>query len=134
MAIIMRDMMMSFETLVANGFPPEMVALELYGSGEASEIFRQMSRVGIFNQMRLHSQTSQYGTLSRGETMLPDETRERFESALAEIRAGRFTKEWSEEQEKGYPGSKSSARARNVTGSTKPEKLALDAVKRSGIE
>lgn len=39
--MIMRDLVMSFETLVANGFPAEMVALELYGSGEAAEVFRQ---------------------------------------------------------------------------------------------
>ena len=34
--IIMRDLLLSFEVLVEAGFPPEMVALELYGSGEAA--------------------------------------------------------------------------------------------------
>ncbi len=132
--IIMRDLMMSFETLVDNGFPPEMVALELYGSGEASEIFRQMSRVGIFNQMRLHSQTSQYGTLSRGETMLPDAARERFSEALEEIRSGRFTKEWRAEQERGYPRFEALRERAKAHGLNEAEKLALETVKRSGIE
>ncbi len=101
--IIMRDLLLSYEVLVEAGFPPEMVALELYGSGEAGEIFKQMAKVGIINQMRLHSHTSQYGTLSRGPRMLPDETRQRLRDALAEIRSGRFAEEWTQEQAAGYP-------------------------------
>ena len=101
--IIVRDLLLSYEVLVEAGFPGEMVALELYGSGEASEVFRQMARRGLFRQMRLHSQTSQYGTLSRASRMLPDEARVRFRQALEEIRSGAFAREWTEEQEKGYP-------------------------------
>jgi ketol-acid reductoisomerase len=101
--IIVRDLLLSYEVLVEAGFPPEMVALELYGSGEAAEIFRQMARVGVVRQMRLHSQTSQYGTLSRGPTMLPEEARARLRAALDGIRSGRFAREWSEEQARGYP-------------------------------
>jgi ketol-acid reductoisomerase len=101
--IIMRDLLLSFEVLVEAGFPPEMVALELYGSGEAAEIFRQMARVGLVRQMRLHSQTSQYGTLSRGPSMLPEDARDRLRTALDGIRSGRFAAEWSAEQASGYP-------------------------------
>jgi ketol-acid reductoisomerase len=101
--IIMRDLLLSYEVLVENGFPPEMVALELYGSGEATEIFRQMARSGVINQMRLHSQTSQYGTLSRGPRMLPDAAKDRLREALTEIRSGRFATEWGKEQADGYP-------------------------------
>jgi ketol-acid reductoisomerase len=132
--MIMRDLMMSFETLVANGFPAEMVALELYGSGEASEVFRQMSRRGVFNQMRLHSQTSQYGTLSRTETMLPERDRSRFEDALEEIRSGRFAKEWSTEQQQGYPRFEELRERASAHPLNEAEKLALEAMKRSGVE
>ncbi len=132
--MIMRDLMMSFETLVANGFPPEMVALELYGSGEASEVFRQMSRRGVFNQMRLHSQTSQYGTLSRTETMLPEKDRSRFEEALEEIRSGRFAEEWSTEQQQGYPHFEKLRERASAHPLNEAEKLALEAMKRSGLE
>ena len=34
--LLVRTMTMAFEFLVAQGFPPEMVALEMYGSGEAT--------------------------------------------------------------------------------------------------
>lgn len=101
--IIVRDMLISFELLVEEGFSPEMVALELFGSGEAAEIFRQMALVGFFEQMRFHSQTSQYGTLSRGERMLPEEVREKMRAVLTEIRSGQFATEWEEEQQRGYP-------------------------------
>ena len=101
--IIMRDLLLSYEVLVEAGFPAEMIALELYGSGEAAEIFRQMARIGVIEQMRLHSQTSQYGTLSRGPRMLGEDARERLRATLAEIRSGQFADEWSKEQASGYP-------------------------------
>jgi ketol-acid reductoisomerase len=101
--IIMRDLVLSFEVLVQAGFSPDMVALELFGSGEAAEIFRQMAQVGFFEQMRYHSPTSQYGTLSRGERMLPDDVKEKMQSVLREIRSGQFAAEWAEEQQRGYP-------------------------------
>jgi ketol-acid reductoisomerase len=131
--IIMRDLLMSYEVLVEAGFPPEMVALELYGSGEAAEIFRQMARVGVIEQMRLHSQTSQYGTLSRGPRMLPDETRERLRETLREIRSGVFATEWSAEQAGGYPrfdALREAARAHEIN---RAEVLGRELLERSGV-
>jgi ketol-acid reductoisomerase len=55
----------SYEVLIEQGYPKEAVALEIYASGEAADIFREMARQGIFEQMRYHSPTSQYGVLSR---------------------------------------------------------------------
>jgi ketol-acid reductoisomerase len=102
--MLVRTMLVAFEVLVAKGFPPEMVALEMYGSGEAAEIFREMGRVGFFKQMRFHSQTSQYGTLSRAEALpLAGEIRALMEQALAGIRNGQFAGEWAREQAAGYP-------------------------------
>lgn len=132
--IIIRDLLLSFEVLVEAGFPPEMVALELYGSGEASEIFRQMAHRGLFRQMRLHSQTSQYGTLSRGSRMLPDEEKARFRHALEEIRSGAFAREWSEEQQRGYPWFEDLRKLASAHPLNQAEALALDIMKRTGIE
>jgi ketol-acid reductoisomerase len=101
--ILMRTIQLAFEVLVEEGFSPEMVALELYGSGEAAEVFSQMARTGFFRQGRLHSQTSQYGTLSRGEMMLPGKVKADMRSVLAGIRDGSFAEEWKNEQEHGYP-------------------------------
>jgi ketol-acid reductoisomerase len=132
--IIVRDLLFSYEVLVEAGFPGEMVALELYGSGEASEVFRQMAQRGLFRQMRLHSQTSQYGTLSRAARMLPEETRERFRNALGEIRSGAFAREWTAEQEKGYPEFEGLRRDAAEHPLNRAEELALAIRKRTGIE
>ncbi len=102
--LLVRSILMAFEFLVANGFPPEMVALEMYGSGEGAEIFREMGRVGFFKQMKFHSHTSQYGTLSRArELPFDSEMRAFLDRAMAGIRSGRFAEEWRREQEAGYP-------------------------------
>jgi ketol-acid reductoisomerase len=102
-AAISRALILSFEVLVDEGFDPEMAALELYGSYEAAEVLREMAQRGFFRQMRLHSRTSQYGTLSRGPRVLPDSIKSTFRRALDEIRSGRFAREWRQEQEAGYP-------------------------------
>jgi ketol-acid reductoisomerase len=104
---LVRTMLMAYEFLVEKGFPPEIVALEMYGSGESAEIFREMGRVGFFKQMRFHSQTSQYGTLSRARQLpFASEIRSFMERTLAGIRNGAFAEEWRREQEAGYPSFK----------------------------
>jgi ketol-acid reductoisomerase len=102
-AAIDRTLLLSFDVLVEEGFDPEMVALELYGSYEAAEIFAEMARTGFFRQGKLHSQTSQYGTFSRGPVVMPDSFKRVMRRRLADIRSGRFAREWRREQEAGYP-------------------------------
>lgn len=102
-AAIMRVIQLSFEVLVEAGYPPEVVALELYGSGEAAEIFEEMARMGFYEQMKLHSRTSQYGTLTRGARITPDGVREIMKKTLEEIKNGVFAREWEMEQVQGYP-------------------------------
>jgi ketol-acid reductoisomerase len=102
-AAIDRTVVLSFEVLVEQGFDPEMVALELYGSYEAAEIFAEMARMGFFRQGKLHSHTSQYGTFSRGPVVLPDSFKRVMRRRLEDIRSGRFAREWRREQEAGYP-------------------------------
>jgi ketol-acid reductoisomerase len=102
--LLIRTMLMAYEVLTDRGFPPEMVALEMYGSGEGAEIFREMARQGFFRQMRLHSQTSQYGTLSRAQQIpFLAEMRGFMERALSSVRDGSFVEEWRKEQAEGYP-------------------------------
>jgi len=102
-AAISRALILSFEVLVEDGFDPEMTALELYGSYEAAEVLHAMAEQGFFRQMRLHSRTSQYGTLSRGPRVLPESMKRTFRRVLEEIRSGRFAREWRREQEADYP-------------------------------
>lgn len=91
-----------FELGVENGFAPELMVLELYASGEASEILGLMARNGFYKQMSHHSTTSQYGTLSRSRRLLTDEVRARMRKLLLDdIKGGAFVREWTEEQASG---------------------------------
>ena len=101
--VIMRLLTLTYELLVEEGFQPEAVLMEMYGSGEAAQVFEEMARVGMFRQMSFHSQTSQYGTLSRGPRVLPDAFKATLAKALGEIQAGTFAQEWEAERKAGYP-------------------------------
>ncbi len=91
-----------FKLGVEYGFSPELMVMELYGSGEAAEILGMMARNGFYKQMTHHSTTSQYGTLSRAPRLLNDEIRAKMrESLVDDIKGGAFTQEWRQEQASG---------------------------------
>jgi ketol-acid reductoisomerase len=91
-----------FTVGVEQGFSPELMVLELYASGEASEIMGMMGRRGFYKQMAHHSTTSQYGTLTRAQGLLSDEIRRKMRELLKrDIKEGAFAKEWSSEQADG---------------------------------
>ncbi len=102
-AALMRVFQLGFETLIEAGYPPELVALEMWGSKEAAEIFMAAAEVGLYKQAGFHSQTSQYGTLSRGPVMLPAAFKKKMRAGLAAIRSGEFAREWERERRVGYP-------------------------------
>jgi ketol-acid reductoisomerase len=91
-----------FEIGVEFGFSPELMVMELYASGEASEILGHMAKNGFFRQMRFHSTTSQFGTLSRGPELIAEETKKRARAILRDdIKGGAFVRRWSHEQATG---------------------------------
>jgi len=100
---IFRILTLSYELLVDKGYQPEAVLMEMYGSGEASQVFAEFARVGLFQQMRFHSQTSQYGTLTRSPRVIPDDFKETLAQLLGEIQGGVFAREWEAERRAGYP-------------------------------
>jgi ketol-acid reductoisomerase len=85
-----------YELAVEQGCSPEHVIMVLYASTESSEIMRLMAEFGFFKQMKYHSTTSQYGTLSRGATLLNDDIKERARRFFVDdIKGGAFVREWS---------------------------------------
>ena len=85
-----------FELAVREGLDPEAVVMALYASGESAEILGLTARYGFFKQMRYHSTTSQYGTLSRAKTIISDSMREQArKNFVDDIKGGRFVKEWT---------------------------------------
>jgi ketol-acid reductoisomerase len=93
----------AYEVLVEQGYSREAVVLELYGSGEAADIFRQMAKQGLFEQMKHHSPTSQYGVLSRRKGAAGSDLRQHMATALERIRDGSFAREWTAEAAAKYP-------------------------------
>jgi ketol-acid reductoisomerase len=89
--------------LVEKGYPPEAVLLELFLSGELEYTFGKMREVGFLEQMDFHSQTSQYGSITRAGRFahLGEPMREGMESVLESIRSGEFAREWSGMKERG---------------------------------
>jgi ketol-acid reductoisomerase len=93
----------SFQALVEAGYDPEVVQLELYGSGELVEVMRLQHEQGLLNQLSRHSPTSGYGQLLRASQMMRDDgALESARAVLAELRDGTFARRWTEVQSNGY--------------------------------
>lgn len=101
--IIGRTIMAAFQIQVDAGLPPEAVLIEMYMSGEFGLVFQTLAETGFAEQMGLHSQTSQYGSISRSLTLNIDPIVEHLKDVFEGIRNGTFAEEWKKEQEAGYP-------------------------------
>lgn len=95
-----RVMLTAIDTLVAAGYPPEAVLMELYLSGELAYSFLKIRELGMLKQHELHSHTSQYGTITRSARYadLDPVLRQKMQESLDEIRSGAFAKEWSSDR------------------------------------
>jgi ketol-acid reductoisomerase len=98
---IIKLCLLYFERLVENGCDPEIVTTELHLSGEFVQIAKAMITHGFFGQLKLHSQTSQYGQLSRADRMAPPELLARVDQVMDDVISGRFHAEWVMEQKNG---------------------------------
>lgn len=88
----------SYGVLKEAGFSDEAILYEMYLSGEPAEVFDRVAHDGIFEQMKLHSRTSQFGQLGGiprfGE--ISGEAAVLMRSVLNDdILSGEFAKKWS---------------------------------------
>jgi ketol-acid reductoisomerase len=92
----------AYEVLHQAGFSDEAILYEMYLSKEPAEVFERIAEQGLFEQLSLHSHTSQYGQL---RALLGDDGSwlyKRFKGILEDdILSGRFAREWSDVQAKG---------------------------------
>lgn len=86
----------SIQTLLDGGYPPEAVLVEMFMSGEMSYTYEKMAQVGLVKQTNFHSQTSQYGSMSRGIKFrgISKEIGNKQKEILEDIETGKFAKEW----------------------------------------
>ncbi len=95
----------AYEVLVEAGASPEAALLEFWASGEEMELARVHMTHGLFHQLNLHSQTSQYGQevtarLTAGEEIVE---RDRLRRIISNIKDGVFAKDWALEQLSAFP-------------------------------
>lgn len=94
-----------YEILVEAGVSPDAALLELWASGEEMELCRVYMTQGLFHQLKLHSQTSQYGQEVTGRLSPEEDERERqrLRKMIARIKDGSFARDWAQEQAAGAP-------------------------------
>jgi ketol-acid reductoisomerase len=89
-----------FETLVEGGISPEVAYLECVG--ELQLIAELIEARGIAGMREVISNTAELGALLGGRRIVDQSVRERMAEVLKEVRAGRFARELSAEEESGY--------------------------------
>jgi len=92
---------LAFEVLVEAGCSPEVALLELYASGEGIAGQKAIVEEGLWNQLRLHSPTSQYGKQTIGPRLVNENTKRLLKSIMKDIEDGSFAREWTLEQKNG---------------------------------
>ena len=92
-----------FEALVEAGYDPDVVLLEMYASGELSEIFAAARDIGLAHQLKLHSRTSQYGQVVTARKFSDESViKQQFTKVIDHIKSGEFAKEWEQEEKSEY--------------------------------
>jgi ketol-acid reductoisomerase len=88
-----------FETLVEAGYAPEMAYFECL---HEMKLIVDLIYEGGISEMRYSiSNTAQYGDMTRGPSVVNDETKRRMKGLLAEIQSGAFAREWMKESRNG---------------------------------
>jgi len=89
-----------FETLVDGGVSPELAYLECVG--ELKLLADLIEARGIAGMREVISNTAELGAFLGGRRIVDESVRARMAEVLAEVRAGRFAKELSDEEASGY--------------------------------
>jgi len=90
-----RVLLTSIQVLLEKGLPPEAVLVEMYMSEEMAYTYRKMAQTGLVRQTYFHSQTSQYGAMSRGIRFMRLGFKDIMKNIYNEIESGAFAREWS---------------------------------------
>jgi ketol-acid reductoisomerase len=90
-----------FETLVANGYQPEVAYFECLH--ELKLIVDLMYRGGLNYMRHSVSDTAEYGDYAAGDRIVTAETRKAMQTLLDEVKDGSFARRWIEENRTGRP-------------------------------
>jgi ketol-acid reductoisomerase len=88
-----------FETLVEAGYQPEIAYFECMH--EVKLIVDLMYEGGLSYMRYSISNTAEYGDLTRGPRIIPEQTKAEMKKILSEVTSGEFAKEWVNEYQSG---------------------------------
>jgi ketol-acid reductoisomerase len=88
-----------FETLVEAGYQPEIAYFECMH--EVKLIVDLMYQGGLSYMRYSISNTAEYGDLTRGPRIIPEQTKAEMKKILEEVTSGEFAKEWVNEYKSG---------------------------------
>jgi ketol-acid reductoisomerase len=88
-----------FETLVGAGYAPELAYFECLH--ELKFIVDLIHEAGIHGMRSLISETAKWGDVSVGPKIINRSVQKKMEAALAEIRSGKFSRDWLRETKSG---------------------------------
>jgi ketol-acid reductoisomerase len=91
----------SFETLVEEGYQPEVAYFEVLN--ELKLIVDLIYERGLVGMLRAVSDTAKYGGLTVGKYIIDKSIKNKMKIVLERIRNGEFAREWIAEYEKGMP-------------------------------
>ena len=91
----------AFETLVEAGYQSEMAYLVCVH--ELKQIVDLVYQGGLGQMRQMISNTAEYGDYTRGPRIITAETKAEMKRILAEIRDGRFAREWLAKSQAGGP-------------------------------
>lgn len=89
-------MRMGFETLVENGYPPEVAYFECVH--EMKLIVDLIYKSGFYGMYKAVSNTAKYGGMSVGPKVVPASAKKQMQKALDKIKSGKFKKEWIDKE------------------------------------
>jgi ketol-acid reductoisomerase len=94
---------LAFALGVEAGLPPEALVLEMYLSGEMSQVFRGFAEDGFYASVDGHGLAAAYGGFIRTTEIDLPKLRSHFQAVLQDISSGGFAKRLQQEAAAGYP-------------------------------
>lgn len=88
----------AFETLVDNGYQPEVAYFECLH--ELKLIVDLIQKYGIAGMYRRVSETARHGGLTRGGKIMGESVKKAMKEVLKEIQSGKYEREWIQSYEK----------------------------------
>ena len=95
---LMRLIIQGYETLVSNGYPPELSYYE--ACNEMKLIMDLVYQYGFVGMLKRVSDTAKFGGLTVGPKVVDSAVKDNMQAILKDIRSGAFAKAWTGDREK----------------------------------